>query len=156
MKYNPQDAKPPLIPAGVYDAEIKSVQDTADDGKPLTSAKGVEMVKVVFKIYTNDRDGIITAYFLNNSTNLWRYKQLAEALGYKERFEQGDFNAAEHLGDVVSVELKIKNSEQYGEQNEIAKYLRRTGGANKPKGVRAQAKPSTPKTDPMTADDIPF
>jgi hypothetical protein len=154
VKYNPQDAKPPLIPPGMYDAELKSVQDTKDDGSPLRTAKGDEMIKVIFKVYATEREATISAYFVNNNNSLWRYKQLAEALGYAERFESAQFHASEHIGELVKVELKIKSSEQYGEQNEIAKFTRRAAVATATKPAPTPAAPL--KKPPMTEEDIPF
>jgi hypothetical protein len=141
--YNPKDANQ-AIPAGTYDASIKAVIEDKE-GQPLMSKKGEPMQKIVFEVYA-ERTRQVTQYFTAKSM-LWMYKKMAVAIGQKDAFDAGTFNAKDHIGANLRLELSIEESVQYGEQNVIDAFLPPTDGV-----ARTMAAAGT-KID---EDDIPF
>jgi hypothetical protein len=65
---------------------------------------------------------------------MWKYKKLATALGVtKEVFDAGQFDATDHIGAGLVIEVTVESSDQYGDSNKV-------------KGFKAKAlsMPSTP------------
>lgn len=122
FEYDPKDASN-VLKADTYDASIKTVVDTNEDGSPLTSKKsGEKMQKVTFEVYpATGKPRLLDAYYTAKSS-LWQYKKLATALGKDADFKAKKFNAAELIGVNLRLELVIKEDKQYGDKNEIAAY----------------------------------
>lgn len=153
MKYNHKDASD-VIPAGVYEASIHSVDTTDKDGKPLRTRDGVyEMQKVTFEVYVGDAARKVWVYFAASPKALFRYRMLAKAIGQSEAFKADTFNAMDHIGANLRVELSIEDSPQYGEQNRVDDF--------QPSTVTAKREPSrmekaaTAKATDVD-DSIPF
>lgn len=156
MKYDPKDASN-CIPAGLYEASIRAVFNEKDDGTPLVTRSGEEMQKIVWDVYTDKGTRQFTEYHAGGNM-LWRYKRLAQALGAEDAFKKGEFDAKNFEGENVQLELTVKESEQYGDQNQVKAY---TAKAGPPKGAPKQpAKPGVNAkgvpADPTASDDIPF
>lgn len=148
MKYSAKDANS-CIPAGTYDASIKKVDDTKEDGSPLLSQKGEAMQKVTFEVYTDGANRTLSAYYTAKTT-LWLYKRLATAIGQLESFKSETFDAKDHLGANLKLELEVETTEKYGDQNRIKTYLPSGGSAGK-----TTLTGSSPEGR-LTEEDIPF
>lgn len=151
--YDPKDANQ-CIPAGEYEATIKSATKLTKDGDPLVSKAGEPMQKVVFEVYTDAGNRFISQYFTARSM-IWMYKRLAQAIGQESQFKAGSFDAEDHIGAGLTLVLEVEENDQYGDQNQIKAFkpLARGGQAS------AQAKPSPAKSygaSPITDSDVPF
>jgi len=156
VKYDPKDANL-VLPEGTYDASIARV-DEEDDKGPLTSKKtGEAMQKVTFDVYAGEKVVKISQYFTAKSM-LWLYKRLASALGQEEPFKAGQFDALNHVGDNLQLELIVKDSPQYGEQNQIAAFLPKRVGATTPQAGARTPRPTVAAGTGGKSDDadIPF
>lgn len=152
FNYNPKDANN-CLPAGKYAASILSATVFKDDGSPLISGKtGEAMQLVTFEVYPNEegKPRQIRAYFTAKST-LFRYRKLAKALGQSEAFSANKFDAANHIGANLTLDLSVKDSAQYGEQNEIDDFLPSTTTARKPSAL-----PKPEEAKAIADDSIPF
>lgn len=136
--YNPKDAAN-ILPAGEYEATIEEYVDKDKEGKPLVSTKGEEMIYVVFKVY-GEREVSLRCYFTVKG-GLWRYRELAGALGKAQDFTDKKFSAANYIGSGITVVLSEKDDAKYGPQNNIDEF--------KPL-VRASSGTT------VTTEDIPF
>src|SRR5690606_28105356 len=133
VRYDPANASS-AWPAGWYDATIEKVEDG------VSKSSGNEMQTVTFTVYdTNGQQRDLTEYFVNSSNSLWKYKQLAIALGQGEAFQAGSFNAANHTGDRLTIELKIEEDPEYGDKNRAKAFraVKKAGGAPRPQPASA-------------------
>lgn len=152
--YNPKDASQ-AIPAGTYDASIKAVIETDKDNQPLKSRKsGEAMQKVVFEVYAGDRARQVSQYFTAKSM-LWMYKKMAVAMGKGDDFKAGTFNAKDHLGAGLRLELGVEDSDEYGEQNTIDAFHPLAPGQTA-RPVSGPASFVGAGGGPMSDEDIPF
>lgn len=158
MKYDPKDANPPLIPDGKYYATIKAVYDEDANGAPLRSkSSGEEMQKVIFDVWANpNKPSTLHCYFTAKSS-LFRYRQLAHALGQKEAFSAKTFDAKNHIGESLDVEIETQENEQYGDQNNIKAFSIAEGANGKPLVDRSHRPKCADEPDSKPADpDVPF
>lgn len=164
-----------VLPAGEYDASIESTDSTNKDGGRLADKNGNPMQKVTFKLYDGGRTQLVSDWFIAPTT-MWKYKQLATALGVpKETFDKGEFDAADFIGETVRIEVTVETSDQYGDSNKPKKYKPRAvqmPGQQAPTTQRVQApRPEIPRQQTalkprvpddmatqreMNPDDIPF
>lgn len=159
--YNPKDASSAL-PPGEYDASIKSTTEQDKDGNQLISKKSREPMQLVtFEVYQNDGPTRQVRQYFTNKSMLFLYRKLAHALGQEAAFSDGKFNAMDHLGANLILELDIE-SNSFGEQNVIKEFLPKKGGVapvaakSGYAGARETPKPSTGGHTPITEADIPF
>lgn len=151
MNYDPKDASS-VIPEGEYEASIAAVTSVNKDGEQLRSKDGYEMVCVTFEVYVGDAARKLFVYFTASPKALFRYRQLALALGQEAQFKLKQFQAADNIGANLRITVGIKDDPKYGEQN--------TTDAFAPSAVTAKRTPA--KADPvrpvgvMPAEDIPF
>lgn len=151
MKYQAKDANQ-VIPAGVYDATIKAYTEERKDGTRMTTKAGEPMCQVRFEVYAGDQTRVLSDYFMAGKM-LWRYKKLAQALGQEDAFAAETFSAENHLGDALQVEIEVEESDEYGEQSKIKRFMPKRSGAAP--AVSAKRLTEASKT-PMAEDDIPF
>lgn len=148
FEYDPKNASN-VLPAGEYDATIKSVIDTDKDGAPLRSDKGrgEDMICVVFTVYSERGERTIRCY-ITAKGGLFRYRQIAHALGKAQDFSDKKFKILDYIGHNLRLKLAIDPPKgQYDEQNSIEQVLPAAIG--------------TPATRPLATagakdDDIPF
>lgn len=133
-------------PEGEYRATLKKVEDTTSKNS------GNNMTVVTFEVHNNDRTMSIRDYLVEGYA--WanaKYKYIAQALGRGEEFIAGQFDAANYIGNNVMLVLSIEDSDQYGEQNRIKKYI------PSDKKAEPSQKPQAPgDLKPVTDDEIPF
>jgi len=153
VKYNHKDASD-VIPAGVYEASIHSVDTTDKDGKPLKTRDGLyEMQKIAFEVYVGDAARKVWVYFAASPKALFRYRMLAKAIGQGDAFKADRFNAMDHIGANLRVELSIEDSPQYGEQNRVDDFQPSTmTGKREPSRMESTATAKATVED----DSIPF
>lgn len=148
MKYDARDAAS-VIPEGEYQATIKAYTETDAEGRQLMNKARTEPVcKVMFEVYTDNGTRTVTQTF-SAKTTLFLYKQLAQALGQAESFKAGKFTAEDYIGESLTLAVKVKFSEQYGDQNQFS-FKPKLANAVTPN--RGKVTPDTPITD----DSIPF
>lgn len=154
--YDPKDANN-TIDEGEYDASIKAVQDKAENGEPLTSRKGEPMICVTFEVYTTERARTLRQYFTAKS-GLWRYRELAHALGQAEAFTDKKFHASNHVGDGLVLVLGIEDRPNYGPQNTVEEFKPKAVGTPPRAAISMEdrAKLGKASASPLQADDIPF
>jgi hypothetical protein len=141
VRYDPKNASGAL-PAGEYDATIKS----ATDG---TSRAGNSMQTVVFEVYHGTSSFEVTEYYVDGPA-LFKYRYLAKALGAGDDFKKGTFDAADYLGQPVRLELRIEEDDEYGDKNRVAKVTERDG-------AKVTRRPSASSaSSPIEPEDIPF
>lgn len=150
MKYSAKDANQ-TVPEGVYDASIKSYTETKKDGSPLQTRSGDPMCMVTFEVYVGERSRLVSDYFSAGSM-LWKYKNLAKALGKEDEFKAEKFSASDYIGENLQLELTVEDDEKYGEQNRIKKFMPKRAGAVSRPATSGAARGAAPISD----DDIPF
>lgn len=159
MKYDPKNASN-VIPEGTYDATLRAVLTEKENGEPLRTRAGDDMQKVVWTVYTERGDRMLSEYHADGAM-LWRYKKLAKALGAEDAFAKGEFDACNFIGENIRLVIEVEEHEKYGEQNRVAAYEAKvTAPAGAPKETKAPAKPGVNgkgvPVDPAGSDDIPF
>lgn len=140
--YDPKDATE-TIPEGEYDAAIHF----AEHG--VSKSKGRPQCKVGITIY-GPRE--IKVYDYLSPDAVWKIKQFAVSLGKRDVFDSGDFNPVDYVNHNVRVKVKIEESDQYGDQNKIVKYLPPVDGGSAP----AKDVPHKPAKVQPGEIDVPF
>lgn len=104
-----------LWPAGTYDFEVLTAEDT-------TSRKGADMIKLKVKIYNDEgQSQTVFDYLLDAMAHKLRHA--AEAFGLLDEYEAGGFDAIDCEGKTGKVKIKIEKSEGYPDKNAIADYI---------------------------------
>lgn len=159
FQYNAKDASD-CWPAGEYQAVIVKVEET------ISKSSGEPMQVISYEIYGNDGRTQTLKDYITHKT-LFKLKKLAQALGRRAEFEASRFNAEDHVGASVVVELSVEETEDYGDQNRIKKVLSAKGGQT-PNQSGSSAPPSNPPPPPKKSgsagdphkpvdeSDIPF
>lgn len=151
MKFDPkteqQVQEEGLLPAGIYDFEVISAEDTH-------SNKGNEMV--VAKLGVMDADGQerkITDYLLEAMA--YKLRHFAYATGLGPQYEVGTLVAADMIGKTGQCKLTIQPAKgEYRAKNVVADYVVANGeaAAMRQAGTGGDPRPTPPPFD----DDIPF
>lgn len=149
MKYKAKDAAQ-TVPAGVYDASIKAYTETKKDGSQMQTKSGDPMCMVTFEVYVGERTRFVSDYF-SAGTMLWKYKNLAKAIGKEDEFKAETFSAENYIGENLQVELTVEDNGEFGEQNRIKKFMPKRAGVV----ARANVGKVTPDT-PIDDSSIPF
>lgn len=138
MRYQPNDAAPPLFADGWYDATVLQAEDT------ISKSSKNPMIDTTFRVFGGTGEPILLhVYFVAGmQASLSRLKSLCKVIGI-------DFDAGEILPDQLvnydlAVYLKTREdkSGEYPDKNVIAKFAER-GNTNAVQGGD-------------TEDDIPF
>ena len=145
MRYNPDDAKPPLLPDDWYDAEIVNAVEKQ-------SKAGNDMLQVTFKVFAGSAFRLIDDYFVNNNQSmLSRLKKLCAVVGHN--FAAGEVGPSNLMGKSLKVMVKTRKDEtgKYDDQNVVAGYRSLTD--------EVQPQPAEAGQNGGTVgqgDDIPF
>ena len=141
MKYNPKDASQ-CFPPGDYQATL----DTAVEGESKSSGK--EMVTLRWKVYAGNRTFYVEDYIVNPD-GIWKFKQIAKALGEEKVFNAGEFVCEDYIGRNVTVTIKIEPGQgDFADKNRVKAY--------KPKPLGVSASGAPPMHEAEAAADIPF
>ncbi len=156
MKYNARDAYS-VIPEGEYQATIKAYSERDGEGRALTNKAGTEQACLVtFEVYTDAGNRTVSQKFTERTT-LFLYRQLAQALGKSDEFKAGTWTAEDHIGDALTLVVKVKSSDQYGDQNQFSyKPPLGTAAPRKAAAPAAAATGRVTPTKPIDDGDIPF
>jgi hypothetical protein len=134
-----------LWPAGTYDYEILTAEDTI-------SKKGADMIKLKVKIF-NDEGQTQTIFDYLLDAMPAKLRHAAEAFGLLDEYESGGFDAIECEGRTGKCKVAIQKDKTgaYPDRNGIADYIPVvTAGSVEKKTMRAKAAPRD------LDDEIPF
>jgi hypothetical protein len=145
FKYDPQMASA-CFPPGNYHATLTSVVEG-------TSRKGLPMLTLNFDVVDGERRRHVRGW-ITNPTSLFMLKELADALDQSAAFASAKFDPEQFVGYEVLVELRVIQTDMFGDQNNISHYHRANPGQPiKRSGTATQ----TDSTDgPFDVDEIPF
>lgn len=142
MRYDPKNAKPPLIADGIYEAEIVNAEEKR-------SKQGNDMLQVTYTVFVGSTQRILDDYFVNdNPSGLTRLKKLCAAIGHD--FEGGEVGPGDVMGKSLKLKIKTQKSKdpQYDDKNVAAGYM----------GINDEVQSETP-AEVVTGghgDNIPF
>ncbi len=155
FRYDPKDASS-AIPAGKYQASIKSATELDSDGRPLRSKGGEAMQLVVFEVYSGEHARPLYQRFTEKSM-LFLYRKLAHALGASDDFSAGKFDAADHIGVNLTLTLEVQDDPTYGESNRIVEFGSSVARADPaPTAKRAAPRRAAPVSSAPADNDVPF
>lgn len=158
LEYNPKDVAN-CVPAGEYDAELVKVEDK------VSQTSGNPMQVWTFRVFA-DREIFVTEYVVVPQTT-FKIKQLAKALGREADFNAGRFQAEEHVGAGVKLDLTVESQQGYEDKNKVGK-IKAAAPDNAPAAAPAPARALPPRPQRQPApnpvsgeqvfkdDDIPF
>lgn len=134
--YNPKDAND-CLDVGMYPAELTTVTEKV-------SKSGNNMLAIIWRVPYNGRDWFVRDFIVNPST-LFKMKQIARAWNMQYEFNEGTFDLTLHLNKLITLKLEVKNSVEYGDQNNVAAYAECSG-------LPTQEVGAAPNSD----SDVPF
>ncbi len=145
FKYDPRQSFA-CFPPGKYTAILTSVVEGE-------SRKGLPMLTLNFDVVDGERRRHVRGW-ITNPTSLFMLKELADALDQSAAFAAGTFAPEHFVGCEVLVELRVIQTDMFGDQNNISHYHR----ANPGQPIRRFGR--TAKTDSANGsvdeDEIPF
>jgi hypothetical protein len=162
LNYDPKDAVQ-CWPAAEYPGELTKVEEKTSKVKPDGSG-GNPMEVWTFRAFNNSAEQLISDYVVIPAAT-FKIKQLAEALGRKADFEAGNFQAEDHIGAGVILDLVIDKQDGFDDKNKIRKI--KSAGASAPAPATPAARlsgggrPRQPVQsaigeDHFSVDDVPF
>lgn len=149
MKFEPKTEQEVsnLLPAGIYDAEINTAEDT-------TSKSGNEMIKVDLAVF-DEKAGKYFIFDYLMEAMAFKLRHAAESCGLLAKYNKGELSADDFIGKTCKVKVKIddkvasnkKNNTDYLPSNVVADYV----VTDKP------VKKTTKKeTEEELSDSVPF
>lgn len=145
FKYDPEKAFA-CFPPGKYTATLTSVVEGQ-------SRKGLPMLTLNFDVVDGERRRHVRGW-ITNPTSLFMLKELADSLDQSAAFAAGTFDPEQFVGCEVLVELRVIQTDMFGDQNNISHYHRANPG-QPIKRSGTSAKPDRTNA-PVAEDDIPF
>lgn len=135
-----------LLPAGVYDFEVLSAEDTH-------SSKGNEMAVVKLQISSPDgRERTVIDYLVSTDAMAFKIKHFAESVGLMGEYQSGELAAEDMKGCVGQCKIIITPAKgEYRAKNTVADYVKKSGANSGSKPI-GDPRPAPPPLD----DDIPF
>lgn len=136
MRFTPknEDELNPLIPAGVYDAEVVKAEEKE-------SKKGNPMIAITLRVFMPNGDTVLLNDWLMEAM-LEKLLQFCNAAGLRAIYDQGELRDDDCVGKSVRVNVKIKTDEVHGEQNQV-------------KGYHSERPPTTEPSRPPVAKKSP-
>lgn len=167
LNYDPQDAVR-VIPEGEYQATLIKVEDgvTGENSQNPGQPKQVW----TWRVYAGDQQ-IQLQEHVTIPAGTWKIGALAYVLGRKDDFEQGTFQADNHINSTIMLQVKVQKGDAKfpKDQNRVGKYLPRPRAAQRPAPTGPAApqgrRPTPPQGQPVAPygdeqqfaeDDIPF
>ncbi len=148
MKFTPkteEDLKrEALLEAGTYDFEVVSAEDAV-------SKSGNEMIAIKLRVFSDRGERSVRDWLMPSMG--FKLRHFAETTGMVAAYDAGTFNAEDCKGRTGRVILTIKDSEQYGPQNNVKDY-EKAKAAREP--AMAETPPAIRKPAASTDDTIPF
>lgn len=158
MKFQPktEDELSQVLPKGTYEAEVFRAEEKQ-------SKKGNDMLVLGLRVFgPGDKTVLVTDYITESVAHKLRH--FCESCELLDRYESGELEATECLGQSCTVKLKVEEDEtgQYPPKNVVGDYVVKKKAPLKMATASAAAKkagafPDT-NAQPVGAadDDIPF
>jgi hypothetical protein len=149
MRTTPKTAKEiaesGLWPAGTYDYEVLTAEDTI-------SKAGADMIKLKVKIFNDEGNSQIVFDYLLDAMPA-KLRHAAEAFGLIEEYEAGGFDAIECEGKTGRCKVTIQKDKtgSYPDRNSISDYIPEVNATSIERKTR-KARDETRDID----DEIPF
>jgi len=121
IPYNPKDADPELLVAGIYPAVLAGCEEKQ-------SKAGNNMYELSISVFAGIREVRIRE-FIVFPTFTWKLKRLAQAFGLEDIYNAGTFTPEECLGKNFTVEIVVEHKEGQEPQNRIKAYAKSNGPA---------------------------
>lgn len=140
----------PVLPAGTYQAEIVSAEETV-------SKSGNEMLKLQVRVFHDEGSVLVTDYLMESIA--YKLRHFCEAAGILDIYERGELTDNDCVGHSVQVKLRIEKDKngQYPDKNAISDYV-----VKRPKEESVTAGDPTPgqrkaaKEAMADPDELPF
>ena len=107
-----------LLPAGQYEARILEATET-------TSKSGNDMIEL--QVSVRGRDGSereLPDWLVSNDRGALKLRHAAEAVGALAKYEAGEIEQSDFVGQHVRVRIVIEKRRGYPDQNRIEDYAR--------------------------------
>lgn len=114
------------------------------------------MLTLNFEILDGERRRHVRGW-IANPTSLYMLKELADSFDQSAAFAAGTFDPENFVGCAVTVELRVTQTDMFGDQNTISHYhmANTTQPATRVNSTRNPDRPGT-FSSPIAEDDIPF
>jgi hypothetical protein len=151
MKFDPkteEDLKrETLLDPGTYDFEVMKSEDA------VSKNSGKEMIAITLRLFSDRGERTVRDWLMPSMG--FKLRHFAETTGLLSKYYAGTMNANDCLGRTGKVILVIKDSEQYGPQNNVKDYEKAKAGAE-PAMVKPEPVKRIPTAGAGAVDEIPF
>lgn len=136
-------------PRGTYDFEVTEYSDEV-------SKVGNDMIKLRLKVFHPD-GGTRTVFDYLMPQIAAKLRHACDCMGLTNQYESGMLEASDFDGGVGKLVLYVKKGQNgYADQNAVADYVKREGGAARVTPARTTASTKTKIAQPDMDDEIPF
>lgn len=119
-----------LIPEGKRKVEIISSSEKNTREKILYDSRGNQISNsypmLVFKFLDLETNATAMEWLVLMESNYAKFKMACNCFGLQEIYKTEKIDATDFLGKIGIVEFKHKESEQYGKQSVVKKYINST------------------------------
>ncbi len=134
-----------LLDAGTYDFEVTKSEDA------VSKSSGKEMIALTLRLFSDRGERTVRDWLMPSMG--FKLRHFAETTGLLAKYEAGTMVANDCLGRTGKVILVIKDSEQYGPQNNVKDYEKKK--AELEPVMTPVPKPKLPAAT-ISDDTIPF
>lgn len=150
MRFDPKSEedlkRESLLDAGTYDFEVTKSEDA------ISKTSGKEMIAITLRIFSDRGERTIRDWLMPSMG--FKFRHFAETTGLLTKYSSGELTANDCLGRSGKVTLVIKDSEQYGPQNNVKDYVKPQEAKESPEVPVVPAAIRKPAAS--TDDQIPF
>lgn len=153
MRVTPKtdDELNPLLLPGDYDAEVWKSEEKK-------SQKGNDMIELGLRVFHDGGNVLLNDWLLDSVPA--KLKHFCDSAGLTDLYESGELTAESCKGANVRVKVKVRKSDEYGDQNTVADYVARSVLPKNPKpkaiGTGLSGAQVAAINAAAEADDIPF
>jgi hypothetical protein len=107
----------PVLPEGEYICTVVSAEE-------VVSKAGNAMVKLVLTTIGPDGNPAkLFDYLVSSEGAVWKIEQFCTSAGLEDKLQAEELEALDCEGREVQAAVVVEESEQYGVQNKVTKYL---------------------------------
>jgi hypothetical protein len=158
MKFTPQTEedlkRATLLAPGTYDFEVTSAEEALSKKAKERGETESDMIALKLRIFSDNGERTVRDWLMPSMG--FKLKHFADTTGLTGAYDAGTLCAEDCKGRSGRVILVIKDSEQYGPQNNVKDYEKAKAGAE-PAMVKApEPSKRIPTAGAAAVDEIPF
>jgi hypothetical protein len=144
-----------LLAAGTYDFEVTKAENAISKKAKQAGATESDMIALTLRVFSENGERTIRDWLMPSMG--FKLLHFAETTGLLGSYGAGNMTADDCVGRSGRVVLTVKDSAEYGPQNNVKDYEKKKAGDEAAaKEVTAAKAPKLPAAGGAAGDEIPF